>query len=42
MCSVCTGAFLLAEAGLLDDKACTTHWKFTERFQAMFPGVFAK
>jgi len=37
ICSVCTGAFLLAEAGLLDQKECTTHWKFTERFKARFP-----
>ena len=35
--SVCTGAFLLAAAGLLDGRACTTHWKFTERFQLKFP-----
>jgi transcriptional regulator GlxA family with amidase domain len=37
ICSVCTGAFLLAEAGLLDDKQCTTHWKFIDRFQNRFP-----
>lgn len=37
ICSVCTGAFLLAEAGLLDDKQCTTHWKFTERFATRYP-----
>lgn len=37
ICSVCTGAFLLAEAGLLDGKECTTHWKFTDRFAARYP-----
>lgn len=37
ICSVCTGAFVLAEAGLLNDKACTTHWKFRERFTKEYP-----
>lgn len=36
--SVCTGAFLLAEAGLLDGKRATTHWRFTESLQANYPG----
>ncbi|HLZ88057.1 MAG TPA: AraC family transcriptional regulator, partial [Puia sp.] len=39
ICSVCTGAFLLAEAGLLDGRECTTHWKHTGRLQKDFPGV---
>jgi transcriptional regulator GlxA family with amidase domain len=37
ICSVCTGAFLLGEAGLLDGKICTTHWKYTRRLQERFP-----
>jgi transcriptional regulator GlxA family with amidase domain len=37
ICSVCTGAFLLAEAGLLDDGECTTHWKYTERLRREYP-----
>jgi transcriptional regulator GlxA family with amidase domain len=37
VCSVCTGAFLLAEAGLLDGRSCTTHWKYTERFSQRYP-----
>jgi len=37
VCSVCTGAFLLAAAGLLDGISCTTHWKYAERFRAKFP-----
>lgn len=37
ICSVCTGAFLLAEAGLLNDRPCTTHWKYFDRFSQRFP-----
>ncbi len=39
LCSVCTGAFLLAEAGLLDNRCCTTHWKYAERFKERYPGI---
>jgi len=35
--SVCTAAFLLAEAGLLDGRECTTHWKYTTRLQKEYP-----
>lgn len=37
--SVCSGAFLLAEAGWLDGKRATTHWESTERFRARYPQV---
>lgn len=37
ICSVCTGAYLLGYAGLLDGKECTTHWKYMEHFQSRFP-----
>lgn len=37
--SVCTGAFLLAQAGLLDGKTATTHWEDVEEMHAMFPKV---
>lgn len=37
ICSVCTGAYLLAQAGLLDERECTTHWKYVEDFRARFP-----
>lgn len=39
MTSVCTGAFVLAGAGVLDGKQCTTHWQFTQRLQQEFPNV---
>lgn len=35
--AICTGAFVLGRAGLLDDRACTTHWKRTTELQAAFP-----
>jgi len=37
VCSVCTGTFLLAAADLLDNRECTTHWKYTERFKHLHP-----
>lgn len=37
--SVCTGAFVLAHAGLLDGRRATTHWAFAERLEARFPAV---
>lgn len=37
--SVCTGAFILAEAGLLDGRRATTHWMDTERLGREYPHV---
>ncbi|MBS7546412.1 GlxA family transcriptional regulator [Ancylobacter oerskovii] len=36
---VCTGAFVLAEAGLLDGKAATTHWAHARILQSRFPSI---
>jgi transcriptional regulator GlxA family with amidase domain len=35
--SICSGAFLLGHAGLLDGRDCTTHWKLCERLQRRHP-----
>jgi transcriptional regulator GlxA family with amidase domain len=39
MVSICTGAFVLAAAGLLDGRRATTHWMHADAFRAMFPRV---
>jgi transcriptional regulator GlxA family with amidase domain len=35
--SVCTGAFALGDAGLLDDRECTTHWMHTDELARRYP-----
>lgn len=35
--SVCTGAFLLGAAGLLDGRDCTTHWRYAAKLATLFP-----
>lgn len=37
--SVCSGAFILGEAGLLDGRECTTHWKHTAELAQRFPAA---
>ena len=39
ICSVCIGTFLLGAAGLLDGRACTTHWEFTDRLKQTYPKI---
>ncbi|MEM7471735.1 MAG: GlxA family transcriptional regulator [Pseudomonadota bacterium] len=35
----CSGAYLLAKAGLLEEKACAVHWEYHPLFREMFPDV---
>lgn len=39
VCSICVGAFVLAETGLLNGISCTTHFKKTADLQTMYPKV---
>ncbi|MBY5161178.1 GlxA family transcriptional regulator [Salsipaludibacter albus] len=42
MVSFCSGAFALAEAGILDGRRATTHWMYLETFRERFPRVDAE
>ena len=37
--SICSGAFVLAAAGLLDGQRATTHWRYAERLARRFPRI---
>ncbi|MDN3582917.1 GlxA family transcriptional regulator [Mucilaginibacter flavus] len=40
--SICTGAYLLAAAGLLDGKSCSTHWSAADELKQLYPKVNIK
>ncbi|HEX6351813.1 GlxA family transcriptional regulator [Actinophytocola sp.] len=37
--SICTGAFVLGAAGVLDSRPATTHWAYADKFRELFPNV---
>lgn len=39
LCSICSGVFVLAAAGLLDGKRATTHWRYTDRLARRYPAI---
>ncbi|QQJ99935.1 transcriptional regulator FtrA [Burkholderia ambifaria] len=39
LCSICSGVFVLAAAGVLDGLTATTHWRYAERLQARYPAL---
>lgn len=39
LASICAGAFLLGETGLLSGRTITTHWQYAEKFEERFPGA---
>lgn len=39
LCSVCTGTFFLAEAGILEKRKATTHWELCGRLARDYPGI---
>jgi AraC family transcriptional activator FtrA len=39
ICSICSGAFVLAHAGLLDGRQATTHWRYLDDLHARFPAI---
>jgi AraC family transcriptional regulator, transcriptional activator FtrA len=39
ICSICSGVFVLAHAGLLDRKRATTHWRYTQQLATQFKNI---
>lgn len=42
LASMCTGAYLLASTGLLDNRSCSIHWNAVDNFRKLFPKVILK
>jgi len=42
LCSACAGSFILANTGLLDNRAATTHWQLADEFKDKYPKVSLK
>lgn len=39
LCSICSGAFVLAHAGLLDGRKASTHWRYVDQLARRFPSI---
>ena len=39
LCSICSGVFVLAAAGVLDGKTVTTHWRYADKLKARYPSL---
>jgi AraC family transcriptional activator FtrA len=39
LCSICSGVFILAAAGLLDGLRATTHWRYTDKLARRYPAI---
>lgn len=39
LCSICSGVFVLAAAGILDGKSVTTHWRYADKLAKRFPAL---
>lgn len=37
--SICSGVFVLAAAGILDNRRAATHWRYVEQLQASYPAI---
>ncbi|HEY1151078.1 MAG TPA: transcriptional regulator FtrA [Pseudoduganella sp.] len=42
LCSICSGVFVLAAAGVLDGQRATTHWRYAERLAKRFPRIIVQ
>ncbi|MRV70751.1 transcriptional regulator FtrA [Duganella sp. FT92W] len=42
LCSICSGVFVLAAAGVLDGKRATTHWRYTDRLAKRHPNIIVQ
>jgi AraC family transcriptional activator FtrA len=42
LCSICSGVFVLAAAGVLDGKTVTTHWRYADKLQQRYPRLIVQ
>lgn len=42
LCSICSGVFVLAAAGVLDGQRATTHWRYTDRLAKRHPAIIVQ